>query len=161
MIEQAVFHNKELFFICCEPGFKPDGWLEGVVGTSTLYNLSLDTFEAKFAVLLQEIELVRERMKDSLEVNISSTPWGSESSSFHTWPADEVSNWLEKHELAGYQEPFSEHSVDGNTLKILVQLGKQDIRGLSSMLQKYFGVKNQKHQSKLLGMFDKLSPTQM
>lgn len=26
MIEQAIAHNKELFFICCEPDFKPDGW---------------------------------------------------------------------------------------------------------------------------------------
>jgi len=161
VIDQAITHSKEIFYISCDTAFKPDGWLEGAIGNSTMYNLTLDTFDAKIDVLLQEIEVVRERMRDSLEVNVSTTSWSSEeNSNFYAWTVEDVTNWLEKYDLSIYQVPFAEHGVDGSTLKVLVQLGKQDIVGLSSILQRYFGVKHRHHQSKLLGMFDKLSPKQ-
>jgi hypothetical protein len=181
--EHVIASNKEVFFVSADPQFKPDGWLNGVIGNSVIYTLCTETFDANFDIVLQELEM-HERLRES-DANIPLIlPWASSQlTNFQCWSVTQVVDWLETNGLAGYQVPFAEHNVDGITLKNLIQLGKQgililkliilrslfdcsccyhndlmqrDIRGLSSILYHYFGIKNWKHQARILNIIDKL-----
>jgi len=152
--EYVLALNKEVFFISADPHFKPDGWLKDIIGNAVIYNLCLDSFDTNIDAVLQELEM-RERLKEAEANTPLILPWTVQPSNFQCWSVVQVVDWLENNGLASYQ-PFSEHDVNGITLKNLIQLGKQDIRGLSSILYHYFGIKSWKHQSRILSMFDKL-----
>lgn len=151
--EHALALNKELLYISTEPQFKPDGWLKGVIGNSIIYPLNLEAVDLNFDIILQELEL-REKLKESADTN--APPVVHQPVNFQCWSITQVVNWLEMNGLAGYQVPFSRHDVDGVTLKNLIQVGKEDIQGLSNILHHYFGIKSWRHQSKILNMLDKL-----
>jgi len=156
--EYTVKLRKEIIPLMLEANYSPDGWLGILLGSKLYYAFNDDhTFETKFIELAKGLGnkgklTIQEPPRNEIVNSISKDNPSN-------WTIEDVTQWLQKENLATYTDKFKDEEMDGTSLLVLASFINKETDLFFKVLpglQNAFGAASHGTRLRLINALQKL-----